>query len=426
MKKLKKLINFVAIFGLVVLFNNCGKGFKAIQIKNLGSLGNSPIPTSTPTPTLTPRPSSTPTATATPRPSSTPTATATPRPSPTPTATATPRPSPTPTPTPIPPSPTPNPTPVPTPPVISGALRDAAASMQVGQWAVFPTLNYNDSTLSESGTIFAFAEEMKWDAQRKEMQYVGAYHYQKVVHLVYSENNNTWSRRSIDASVMGMPFHSYDHMALVDRILYVRPFGAAGNKFKTYNLDSQSWGTSASFSGPLQDGIGVEYFPELGRIVYADAYAIRLYNPTNNTWTTSMETPDDFGDYHNFVEYSPIHKVTILGGGNGSRAVYKMNSSGTITRLADAPVELAVSHSIQTHDPVSGNFLVFAENSSYEYNPITGVWKRLPASPFEGAGGDFPDVTAMVAGPISTYGVIMFAKYAGSGSKVYLYKHKVP
>lgn len=110
---------------LILLFNNCGQGFRALTVDsaNLGSEGcrnngngtcNSPTPTATPSATSTPRPSPTATPTPTPRPSATPT----PQPSatvaPTPTPTPTPRPSPTPTATPR-PSPTPTATPVPTP-----------------------------------------------------------------------------------------------------------------------------------------------------------------------------------------------------------------------------------------------------------------------------------------------------------------------
>ncbi len=71
----------IAIVFLIVLFNNCGQGFKSLHFENSSSLGGSPQPSATPTATPTPAPTPTPTATTTPRP-----------PTPTPTATATPRP----------------------------------------------------------------------------------------------------------------------------------------------------------------------------------------------------------------------------------------------------------------------------------------------------------------------------------------------
>lgn len=105
--KAARFFKYGFVLALVFLFNNCGQGFKSLQIQNQSSTGISPTatpipPTLPPSPsaTATPRPSSTPTVTPTPRPSSTPTAT--PRPSPTPTATPTPVPTVTPTPSPMP------------------------------------------------------------------------------------------------------------------------------------------------------------------------------------------------------------------------------------------------------------------------------------------------------------------------------------
>jgi hypothetical protein len=306
----------------------------------------------------------------------------------------------------------------------ASALGDAANSMEPGEWLQFSTSNFNDSTLNESGPIFVYAEEMKWDKQRGEMQFVGAYHYQTVVHLVYSEATNSWGRRSI-GGVLGMPFHGYDHMALSDttRTFYVRPFGAGGNKLQRYNLDTQQWSASASFSGPVQDAVGIEWFPELNKVVYIDEYAVRLYDPASNSWSTALENPAGLGPYHNFAEYSSKHKVMIMGGGNGSRAVWRMNSSGQITRLADAPIEVGVMSSIVTTDPVSGNFLVFGKDQSYEFNPVSNAWTRIATPPFVTLSNEYPHVQYAVAGAIPTYGVVMVAKYDGSGSRVYLYKH---
>jgi hypothetical protein len=389
LRQLRLLYSLLFISMILVPYQNCGTGFESGTNAEL-ALNTDPTPTPSPTPTPTP--------------------TSTPAPTPTPTATVTPTPSPSP------------------PPTGAGSLSQVASQLQPGQWVVFQTQNYNDSTLNENGTIFAYAEEMKWDAQRREMQFVGSYHYQRNVHLVYSENTNSWARRNLDINIFGPNGgHCYDHLALIPglRMLYMRPFGADGNRMRTYNLDTQIWGTTSSFSEPIQDAVGIEYFPELGRIVYADEYAIRLYNPADNTWSKVMSTPPGFGPYHNFVEYSPVHKIVIMGGGNGSRAIYKMDPSGNINRLADAPIEMAVGHSIQTHDPVSGNFLIFGEDASaWDFNPISGAWTRLPTPPFTSISGDFPTTIAAIAGPISTYGVVMIAKYAGSGSRVYLYRHK--
>lgn len=138
---IQKSLRLVLIGTLIILFNNCGQGFKALQLRqtDLGSQG-SPTPTSTPLPspsvTQTPRPS--PTVTQTPRPPTptpqlSPTATQTPRPSPT----LTPTPAPTPTPVPSPsPSPSPSPvvSPTPTPTVQPGSAPAWFLQIPNGAW----------------------------------------------------------------------------------------------------------------------------------------------------------------------------------------------------------------------------------------------------------------------------------------------------
>lgn len=116
--KSQKLLHLSLMTLLLLTFNNCGKGFEALQLSDQSSTGCKnghgnchPTPTATPTPQPTSTPSPpTPTPTATPRPSATPTPTATPRLSPTPRPSATPNPTPITTPT-----ATPVPTPVPSP-----------------------------------------------------------------------------------------------------------------------------------------------------------------------------------------------------------------------------------------------------------------------------------------------------------------------
>jgi len=309
-------------------------------------------------------------------------------------------------------------------------LSDAANALQPGQWTVLTTNGFNDSILNINGTIFAYSEEMKWDSQKNEMHFVGAYHYQPVAHIVYNESTNTWSKRNLDAGVFGQPFHSYDHMAIdpASRLMWVRPFGAAGNKLQRYDLDAKTWSSTATFSGGLQDAVGIEYFPELKKVVYIDEGNVRLYDPASNAWLVAMVSPAGLGPYHNIAEYSPVHKVMIMGGGNDSRAIYRMNSSGQITRMKDAPVVIGVTNSIVTVDPISGDFLVLTRAKQfYQYNPITDVWTQLSGGTsvaLFNLSSDFPDIQGAAASPIPQYGVIMVAKYDGNNSKIYLYRHK--
>ena len=128
------------------------------------------------------------------------------------------------------------------------------------------------------------------------------------------------------------------------------------------------------------------------------------------------------GAYHNFIEYNPVHKVVIFGGGGNDRRVYKMDSGGSITRMGDAPVGLGVgtSESRVSVDPVSGDYIVVKPNRQmYAYNVVNDQWTTL--------GVTFPSglspTDGTIEASIDTYGVIMFIHYDYSNSAVYLYKH---
>lgn len=309
----------------------------------------------------------------------------------------------------------------------ASALGDAASALQEGEWAVLSTNGFNDSLLSINGTVLAYAEELKWDTQAGEMHFVGGYHYQPTAHISYSESTNTWTSRPLSSGVFGQPFHSYDHMAInpAGRVMWVRPFGAGGKVLKRYDLNAKTWSTTAAFSGGTQDAVGIEWFPEMNRVVYLDEGQTRLYDPAANSWSTISGALAGLGPYHNVIEYSPVRKVVIMGGGNGSNALYRLNSSGQITRLKDAPISIGVTNSIVTVDPVSGNFLVFGRNKSfYEFDPINDSWAPLARPPFVDLSSESPDIQAAAAGPVAQHGVIMVAKYNGNGSRVYLYRHK--
>jgi hypothetical protein len=74
-----------------------------------------------------------------------------------------------------------------------------------------------------------------------------------------------------------------------------------------------------------------------------------------------------------------------------------------------------------TTDPVTGNFLVYFDTGAYEFDPVRQTWTPLPAPPWLSYGS--PGIFNVVATPIGGYDVILFAKYAGDDSRVFLYRH---
>jgi hypothetical protein len=169
---------------------------------------------------------------------------------------------------------------------------------------------------------------------------------------------------------------------------------------------------------------GLEYFPELNGLVLANGDSGLLhYDPAANRW--SEISGASWGDYHNFAEYSAVHRLMIFGGGEGAggSVLFRLDAHRQIARLNDAPRRMGTTHSVVTVDPVGGNFLVFFDDASYEFNPLTEVWAPLPSvPPWLSLGA--PGIFNVVATPISDYGVVLVAKYAGDDSRVYLYRHR--
>jgi len=138
------------------------------------------------------------------------------------------------------------------------------------------------------------------------------------------------------------------------------------------------------------------------------------------------QAPRAMGSYpfgiHGVMEYNPVHKVMIFGGGDGgetgNRTFYRIDAQGKIEKLKPAPIHVNCRESSKLLcDPVSGEFLAqeFGSRKVYAYHPIRDEWKKIE-------GVKFPNGLGVA---VDTYGVLMFcAGTSGYGGKVYLYRHK--
>jgi len=310
-------------------------------------------------------------------------------------------------------------------------LSRIAASMKVGEWRQVATSNIN-ATLSaqgSSGTVFGFTDNIKWDPSSRRLFYVGGDHGDKTWFVVYDERTNSWRR--VSERKWG---HGYDHNALdpVGGAFFYLPVNSP--VVERYDIQTAIWSSLPSLKNQVEYincCVGIEYFPELRGLVYVareNKGTVLLWEQRSNLW---RRLGDGFpiGKYHNFAEYNPVHRMMLFGGGNPphSKTIHRIDRTGEITRLGDAPVPLGIQQSIVTVDPVSGEFLVFTNRSEfYAYDVTADRWRRIETSIPMWSYYKNP-IHGVVATPISNYGVNLFVTCKKPRSCfVYLYRHSEP
>jgi|CXWL01.1.fsa_nt_gi hypothetical protein len=321
-------------------------------------------------------------------------------------------------------------------------LSDLAGSLQPGQWAQLATSNIDPTltgTQGASGFTFGYADKGVWDPISRQFFFIGSDHspVPAIPRFVsFTESTNRWQILPTPAwfpsNLTGTAMHGYQHTTLdvAGRALYHRPYGQT--VIHALNLTTGAWSDLPANGAVGYNSccVGVEYFPERGSITWASVENGNLGGLTefrNGNWGRVGLANIAMGALHNFALYSPVHKVVVFGGGNGSSDVYRLSASGTVDTMGAAPVSLAVQTSVQTVDPVSGNLIILDDSQHLRsYNPVTDTWVLHTGTPsiFTGPNNS-PAVHGIVAAPVSNHGVVMFVKCAQSGTTctVWLYKH---
>jgi hypothetical protein len=299
-------------------------------------------------------------------------------------------------------------------------LGDLAASMEPGTWAELKTNVPNGQTFFEFITtdrpsIFRYAENAAWDPETRQLFYMGSPHQSTSKFIVYSDETNTWEARPLPENIYLR--HAYDHVTLGNGAFYYR----AQPSFYKYSISSQSWSKLPDVPTDLSAAGAFVFFPEMNGVFNIDRKGLSFYSPGPNQWSRIYE---DFtmGTYHNIAEYNPMHKAVLFGGGEQTpQLLNKMDASGKVVKLNNAPFGVSVTLSNLALDPVSGKYIVIrsSNDAMYEYDMTADSWRNLNMkSPFT-----VVDRHCVVSAPISTYGVIIYLSEWGGNSTVWLYKH---
>ncbi len=318
-------------------------------------------------------------------------------------------------------------------------LSEAAEALEPGQWTELQTTGLTNDLLTNgnpSSYILQYSDEAVWDPNTGRIMYMGTPHtpYEGSGKFIrYDERSNGWETPTQPPFIEQLFWHGYDHHAMdvaEGRMLYRH-----NAQVYSYDTTSETWDSLPDIpAGSNTCCSGFEYFPELGKVVYVDAlWGVWLYD---GSWEHVANTgvADDFpgqpnypmsDQYQNVARYSPVHQVVVFGGGNGSTATYRMDDTGQVEVLPDAPVSYGINQTVFVVDPVTGNYLLFTNDAGqYELDPVKGQWFANDiGQPFSNIGPDGPTF-GTVAAPISTYGVIAFVNYAADESTFHLYKHE--
>jgi hypothetical protein len=323
----------------------------------------------------------------------------------------------------------------------ASVLSDLAAQMRPGDWRELSTTGLTSGFLETRGgdpccsSILQYADKAVWDPVSEQFFFVGSPHQNPFKFIIYSAATNAWRTEDLPLTCMTTTdlstfcgSHGYEQNAF-DPNTGTFYYKVRSRNVYRYLLDYDRWLQIRPMPDTLVPYPGhanaIEFFPAMGKLAFstgAGGSGLFLYDTATTQWSRVMAYMN-VGFLHNVASYNPVHKVIVYGGGNDNMNFYKVDTSETVTKLADSPVNIRVEGRLFTVDPAGGKHLAFTGSSGfYEYDLLTDTWTHVSgAVPI----GSSDRITLVVAAPVTNYGVIMFLRHSNP-PKVHLYKHADP
>jgi hypothetical protein len=321
-------------------------------------------------------------------------------------------------------------------------LSDAANSLQPGQSVRLATTLPGSVLAPDDGADFLqWGSSAVWDPVRKEFRFVGKRHsVYPYRFLVYSEATNGWSSdRALHPDLASAQNgHAYDHNT-VDPVTGTHYF----RRYNSRNIYvwAGSWSVLTLPADYVEIAASISWVGSLAEagksdsgLVYSDNSNLLRFNGTG--WAGLGTSP--MTSYHTVSEFNSASNTLLIGGGNGSSAMWKLNAATkAIAPIATPPFNLGSSSSqgVLVSDPTTDQLIGYQKGVGawVQYDVSTDRWTPLTQSsgsgstPQEGTPNLSSAQGSVVAAPISTLGVVMFVQYLGSGNAgVWLYKHVEP
>ncbi|MBI3822377.1 MAG: hypothetical protein HY289_06825 [Planctomycetes bacterium] len=301
-------------------------------------------------------------------------------------------------------------------------LAKLAARMKPGEWAELKTEGYAIDLLKvQRHHILEYTDAAVWDPKSQQVLFVGQGHYSAVRFITYAAATNTWKLMPTpswwtgDAKTGKGPIgHAYQNNTIDPAKGLLYHHQSATRLVHQYDIAKEEWTTLPEIKGvSVGHGTALAYFPENKRLFRVLDGVIHNLEDKGKLWSRHRDKVD-MGPYHNIARYNPVDKSLILGGGNDSKKLHRMDENGIITPFKEAPFVIRISSTVTAIDPVSGDVLVVSMLDKKEFHALDvkkNEWRQLPDAP----------IAEGVSAPIDTHGVTMY--FAHQPAKVYLYKH---
>lgn len=323
------------------------------------------------------------------------------------------------------------PVPAPPPPQQPSAdsLADIASRMSAGQWVQIATSGLTTSLFTDgANSTLDYMDKGCYDPIHRKATFIGHAHYGDQRWHEFDEASSRWANLPDPPWDTGgsasPPFigHGYQHNTVDPATgdLYYRQFDSS--TIRWFRRSPGSWTTTAVAPNTSVAG-GLEWLPSigtLGGLVLFLAPAVHLWDKANDAWTTvaSGLGPSTFSS---IALRSVPHDLVLVGGGDGSAGLWKIDATGRVTTCANCPIEFGIGQTITTTDPATGELLVIRSDSvAYRYSVGSDAWSPLSLSgaPRFGAVDAGSNIVAI---PIPAYGVVMFL--FGGAAATWLYRH---
>jgi len=322
----------------------------------------------------------------------------------------------------------------------ASSLETLARAMAVGTYAEVAGLQNTGVMLDDIsggvGHIITYCDKLAWDPLGRKLYYMSSDdpgNGRKAVSYDFATNSFQRIPGPFDlpAGAVGVNhvYGGHDFDKARRRWWYTN---AVGNEVGYYSAADGTW-TSVPLPWGTQQVVAssLAYFPERGSLVVLRDSVLRERSDASGAWTTISSSISS--SYHSMCQYNITNKCVVFGGGNDTPlALYRLDSTGTVTQYATTPPFNIECPRVEfVEDPSTGNFVVYrysnGASARYSFNPSNGAWTNLgttnvPADVF--SVGPYGTNLLMVATVLPEYKVQAFLSHPDGFGTFHLFLYK--